>query len=153
MPPLTPEPETQPFVLLRRYAYVSDALLSKSVLDSASVECVLSDANIIRLDWLYTNLIGGVKLWARENDADDGFDLLDQEIPEKFDVEGVGEYIQPRCPECRSFDVSYQELVKVATYLATFVLGLPLHITRRAWKCHSCGHTWPASQNPTQQPP
>ncbi|MGB9335819.1 MAG: hypothetical protein WCB14_12475 [Candidatus Acidiferrales bacterium] len=153
MPPLTSEAGKQPFVLLRRYACLSDALLCKTVLDSASIDCVLSDANIIRLDWLYTNLIGGVKLWARENEADDGFDLLDQEIPEKFEIEGLGEYTQPRCPQCRSFEVSYQELVKVATYLATFILGLPIHITRRAWKCHACGHSWPASQDPTQQPP
>lgn len=153
MPGPSTELETQPFVLLRRYLFLSDALLSKAVLDSAGIECLLSDANTIRVDWFWSNLLGGVKLWTRQPDADDGFDLLDQEIPEKFEIEGLGEYTQPRCPQCLSFEVSYQELVKVATYLATFILGLPIHITRRAWKCRACGHSWPASEDPTQQPP
>ena len=65
MPPLTSEPETQPFVLLRRYLFLSDALLSKAVLDSAGIECLLSDANTIRVDWFWSNLLGGVKLWTR----------------------------------------------------------------------------------------
>ena len=93
------EANKPPFVLLRRYLFLSDALLGKSALDSAGVECLLSDANTIRVDWFWSNLLGGVKLWARENEADDSLALLDQEIPEKFEVEGQDEFTQPRCPK------------------------------------------------------
>lgn len=139
---LPAEANKPPFVLLRRYLFLSDALLGKTVLDSAGVECLLSDANTIRVDWFWSNLLGGVKLWTRENEADDGLDLLDQEIPEKFEVEGQEEYAQPRCPECQSFEVSFRELVRLPTYLATMIFGIPMQIARRDWKCHGCGNIW-----------
>jgi hypothetical protein len=131
-----------PFVLFRRYLFLSDALLGKTVLDSVGVECLLSDANTIRVDWFWSNLLGGVKLWARENEADDSLALLDQEIPENFEVEGQDEFTQPRCSKCLSYEVSSRELVKLPTYLGTFILNIPLRITRRDWKCHNCGNIW-----------
>jgi len=140
MPPA--EANNPPFVLIRRYLFLSDAVLGKTVLDSAGVESLLSDANTIRVDWFWSNLLGGVKLWTRENEADDGLALLDQEIPEKFEVEGQDEYAQPRCPKCRSYDVSSRELVKLPTYLGTFILNIPIQITRRDLKCNNCGNIW-----------
>ena len=136
------EANKPPFVLLRRYLFLSDALLGKTALDYAGIECLLSDANTIRVDWFWSNLLGGVKLWTRENEADDCLALLDQEIPEKFEVEGQDEYTQPRCPKCLSYDVSYQELVKLPTYVATMIFNVPIQITRRDWKCHNCGNIW-----------
>jgi hypothetical protein len=131
-----------PFVLLRRFIYGADALVAKSVLDSANIECVLSDANTIRMDWAYSNLVGGVKLWARENEAEEGLALLDQQVPEKFEVEGQMEFTQPRCPKCQSYEVSHRELFKLPTFLATFLLSIPIAIHRRNWKCHNCGNIW-----------
>ena len=136
------EPNKPPFVLLRRYTFSSDALIGKSVLDSANIECVLSDENTIRMDWAYSNAVGGVKLWARENEAAEALKLLDQEVPEKFEVAGQTEFTQPRCPKCQSFEVSRRELVKLPTFLATFLLNIPIAIRRRDWKCDSCGNIW-----------
>jgi hypothetical protein len=55
---------------LRRFRDLPDALLAKSILDSASIECFLADENIIRTNWLLSDFLGGVKLWVREEDAD-----------------------------------------------------------------------------------
>jgi hypothetical protein len=57
-------------ITLRRYRDLPEALLAKSILDSASVECFLADENMIRMNWLLSNLLGGVKLWVRPEDAD-----------------------------------------------------------------------------------
>jgi hypothetical protein len=95
--PPVPEQPPRP-VMLRRYRDLPDALLAKSILDSASIECYLIDENTIRMDWMWSTLLGGVKLWVREEDADAG-DLLDLDYLESFDVEGVGKYRQPRCPK------------------------------------------------------
>ena len=45
------------------------ALLAKSVLESAAIECFLGDDNLIRMDWLWSNLLGGIKLRVRREDA------------------------------------------------------------------------------------
>jgi hypothetical protein len=127
-------------LILRRFRDLPDALLAKSILDSASVECFLIDENTIRMDWLWSNLLGGVKLWVRSEDAD-AAELLDQDWLERFDVDGVGEYVQSRCPNCQSFDVSFRGLMKRLAY-GTLLLGFPIPVRHVAWKCHSCGHSW-----------
>jgi hypothetical protein len=72
-----------------------DAFLFSSVLDSAGIECYLADENTIRMDWFWSNLLGGIKLCVRKTDAGEASSLLEQGVPEKFDVEGVEEYQQP----------------------------------------------------------
>ena len=47
----------------------------------------MGDENLVRIDWFYSNLIGGIKLMVREEDADTARKLLEQNIPEKFDME------------------------------------------------------------------
>jgi hypothetical protein len=53
-------------VTIRRFRDVPNALLAKSVLDSAQIQCFLSDENAIRLDWLWSNALGGIKLLVTE---------------------------------------------------------------------------------------
>jgi hypothetical protein len=127
--------------ILRRYRDLTDALVAKSVLDSAGIESFLADDNLVRMDWLYSNLIGGVKLLVRPHDVDAANELLDATAPAQFDVEGVGEYQQPQCPKCGSMDVSDQVqdgYVKAAGFIA----GLPLTSTRPGWTCKACGNHW-----------
>jgi hypothetical protein len=133
-------------ITIRRFRDLPDALLAKSILDSASIECFLADENTIRMDWLLSNLLGGVKLWVRAGDAD-AAELLDQPYLESFDVEGVGTYTQPRCPSCQSFDISFRELIKRVAYASIFLmwytgLGVLIPLKRLAWKCHSCKQAW-----------
>jgi len=136
-------PERSPQLpIVRVFRDLPEAWLARSVLDSGGIQCFLFDENIVRLDWFWSNAVGGVKLRVREEDANDAVQLLDQPRPEKFMVGGVGEYIQPRCPACQSLDVAFRELVKRLVY-AYFYVGLPVPLTRLGWKCHSCGHEWP----------
>lgn len=84
------EAELPKVVTVRRYRDMPAASIAKSILDSAGVECYLADDNLIRMDWLISNGIGGIKLLVREEDAEVARNLLDQEVPEHFNVEGVG---------------------------------------------------------------
>src|SRR6266852_6116195 len=72
-----------------------EALPAKSMLDSAGIESFLGDENLVRLDWFYSNLVGGIKLMVREEDAETASAVLERNIPEKLEVAGVGEYEQP----------------------------------------------------------
>jgi len=141
--------ENQRFLVLRRFRDLSPALLFRGLLDSAGVECSLADENTIRMDWFWSNLLGGVKLCVRKADADSAASLLSQGVPEKFDVEGVGEYQQPRCPKCRSLEISFQGLNKPVDYTRAF-LGGHLPHSRSLWECDSCGCQWPESN---EKPP
>jgi Putative prokaryotic signal transducing protein len=152
------ESEARKPIVLRRFRDLPEASVAKSLLDSAGIECLLADDNMIRLDWFYSNLLGGIKLLVPAIDAEAAANLLDEGTPEKFDVEGVGEYEQPHCPDCGSLDISLDGLNKPLTFGAMYLTGLPIPVTTWGWKCHSCKHQWNEDSgapvtNPTPEPP
>jgi hypothetical protein len=132
-------------VIIRRYRDLPATVVEKSVLDSAGIEGFLADDIIIRLDWLISNAVGGVKLWVRGSEATEARDLLAAGVPETFDVEGVGEYRQPKCPDCGSLDVSLEELNRKIAHLGLLLIGIPIPARKRGWNCHACGHAWDSS--------
>ena len=137
------------FLVLRRFRDLPGAILAESIMDSAAIECFLADENTIRMDWLWSNLLGGVKVCVRKSDAETVWILLNQSVPEKFDVEGVGEYQQTRCPNCETLEISFQGLNKPVDYCRA-LLGGPRPLHRSLWQCDSCGHQWPESN---EKPP
>ena len=142
------ERETPGPVMIGRYRDSGEAMIAKSMLDSAGIESFLSEENLVRLDWFYSNLVGGIKLMVREEDAETARKLLEENIPERFDVAGVGEYAQPLCPKCGSLDVSFDELNKQIAYTGLF-LGIPIPVNHKGGKCHACGHEWGSEDEPS----
>ena len=61
--------EVRDLLTIRQFRDLPEALLAKSVLESAGIECFLGDDNLIRMDWLWSNLLGGIKLRVRQEDA------------------------------------------------------------------------------------
>jgi hypothetical protein len=78
-------------VNLRQYMTLPEALLAKSILDSAGIESFLGDQNIIRMDWFLTNALGGVKLRVREEDVEAAMALLNQSWEDASDVKSAEE--------------------------------------------------------------
>jgi hypothetical protein len=142
-PPLLP--------IIRVYRDLPDALVAQSVLDSAGIDCFLFDENIVRLNWFRSYAVHQIKLRVADEDAADAAVLLDAPRMPAFVVEGVGEYVEPVCPNCQSPDVSFRPLLKRLVY-ALLYLDLPVPLRRPAWKCHSCGYEW-RSGEPGEQPP
>ncbi len=115
-------PDTPPFtgyprlITIRRFRDLPDALLAKSVLESADIQCFLADDNIIRMDWLWSYAVGEIKVRVRDNDAKLSDELLkaNQNPPAFIDFGGIQEYAQPACPNCGSFDIFHDELTRAA---------------------------------------
>ena len=128
-------------VTIRKFRDLPDALLAKGSLESAGIHAYLVDDNMIRMDWFISNLLGGIKLKVHSEDVEAANEILSQPIPEVVDVEGIGEYEQPRCPKCHSLEVSFRELNKLFSYGSAYV-GVPIPIHKKAWICHGCGHEW-----------
>ena len=77
-PTIADEPDVK-LIALRRFSFLPEALVAKGVLESAGVKCFLSDENTIRMDWLWSNALGGVRLWVREDDLPEAATLLSPE--------------------------------------------------------------------------
>ena len=133
--------EFRKLIMIRRYTFLMEALLAKTRLDSAGIECFLADENIVRIDWFWSNLLGGVKLHVMPEDADTALRVLEEASPDGFEVVGVGKYERPQCPNCNSVEISFEELNKPVAY-ASMYLCVPIPLHRHGWNCHSCGHRW-----------
>lgn len=77
------EPESM--VTIRSFGDVMQAWLAKSNLESSAIECRLVDDNMVRLHWGIVNVLGGVKLQVKREDAEVALELLEQPVPEQPD--------------------------------------------------------------------
>jgi hypothetical protein len=141
--PSEPEPQfdLRKLVVIRQFRDLPEALLAKGSLESTGIECYLRDDNLVRLDWFVSNFIGGVKLCVHPEDVDDAQRLLDEPILEGLYIEGIGLYENPRCPQCQSLDINFQELDRPIAYISAF-LRVPMPVQRKAWRCHGCNAEW-----------
>jgi hypothetical protein len=135
------EMEMRELVTIRQFRDLPEALLAKGSLESSGIECFLADDNLVRLDWFISNFIGGIKLNVRAADAANAQKLLDEPILEGLYVQGIGLYEQPRCPNCQSLDVNFQELDRPIAYMSVF-LRVPMPVQRPTWRCHACDAEW-----------
>jgi Putative prokaryotic signal transducing protein len=139
--------QARELVTVRRFRDLPEAVLAKGLLESAGIECFLLDDNIVRMDWFWSNGVGGIKLQVDPEDADSAIDIFLQPIPEDFEVEGIGGFHQPRCPVCGSVDTTFQELYKPIAYTSAW-LRVPVPVHLKAWRCRSCAHEW---ENPESE--
>src|SRR5215831_6443874 len=63
-------------IVLRRYRDLPEAFVAKTVLEDAGIESFLQDDNVVRMDWFWSNAIGGIKLLVRQKDQEESAKLL-----------------------------------------------------------------------------
>jgi len=136
--PADSEFEFRTRLAIRRFRDLPEALLAKGSLVSAGIDCALIDENMVRMDWFWSNLMGGIKLLVDADQASDAAEVLDEPIPEHLEVSGIGNFEQPRCPKCGSLDINFREIHPELTPLfsSTFqsrCIVEPGDVTRAAW--------------------
>jgi ribosomal protein L37AE/L43A len=125
---------------LATFRDLTEALLAQGKLQAAGIECTLADDNIVRMDWFYSNAVGGVKLQVSEGNLEEASALLQDGIPEILEQPGIT-YPQPRCPTCSSTDVEHGKLNRPISYFLMWI-GFPIPIPEDVWRCHACGAKW-----------
>ncbi|HEY2003015.1 MAG TPA: DUF2007 domain-containing protein [Acidobacteriaceae bacterium] len=90
-PPIIPDPapeaELLPVVTVQQYRDLTEAQLAMGVLESAGIPCYLRDENTVRTQWLWSNLMGGIRLQVREEDRAAAEALLQQPIPDRTPID------------------------------------------------------------------
>ena len=84
-----PDPEDKlnfrELVTIRKFRDLPEALLAQGRLESSGIEAFLFDDNMVRMDWLISNLLGGIKLKVEEANVEIAEEILSQESSETFD--------------------------------------------------------------------
>ena len=129
-------------IVVRRFRDLIEAELAQGKLESAGIDSFVADENIVRMDWFYSNAIGGLRLMVKPEDADAAVTILDEPIPDQITQEDPDlTYTQPHCPKCDSLDVSFETLDRPLSY-GLMYLNLPFPVSKHNWKCQKCGAEW-----------
>jgi hypothetical protein len=143
-PLLEPEqfPEKHNLVTIRRYRDLSEAIVARSMLESAGIPVNLRDENLVRLDWQVSNFIGGIRLQVEADDEPAAVELLNQPVSPTIELSEGEEFTQPKCPVCGSTDITFEGASRAAALASLYVLSLPLPPGRETWLCSACGNRW-----------
>jgi len=142
-PPLVEEPEpelgSRKLVTVRRYRDNSEAIVARSLLESAGIVVYLFDETLVRLDWQLSNFIGGMRLQVEEADVAVATELLNQPPPDPLQFQSAEEFTQPHCPRCGSADVTMQAANLRPAAAFYLFLHMPWPVGQQMWECNSCG--------------
>jgi predicted Zn-ribbon and HTH transcriptional regulator len=136
-------PVNDPLITIERFRDLPLALLAKGKLESAGIQCWLADENMVRMDWLWSNLIGGMRLQVSAEDAQAARSVLLEPTPETFTEDEVGHiFQQPRCPRCNSLDIGFESIDRFWTYGLWLLLPFVMPIRKDNWRCYACRTEW-----------
>ena len=150
-PPLVEEPEEWEFrrlVTVRRYRDLAEAYVGRSLLESADIPAWIADENLVRMDWFYSNLVGGMRLQVDERDEAAAREILEERAPETITYGEEEVYVQPTCPKCGSDEITLGSgTERGRSLLALYVLSIPVPPREAAWHCEACGAQWADAGN------
>lgn len=136
------------FITVACYREPSMAELAKSKLVAEGIECELVDEQTIAINWLWSDLLGGVKVRVPEAQAAEARMLLgdgEAEVAEAIEAESAA-VAEERCPRCGSLEVHHVDGKRGAgAALLLWINFIP--IAPRRWSdheaCVACGAVWP----------
>ncbi len=133
-------PEHRDLVLIERFRDLTDAQLAQGALLSAGIDAVLCDENMVRMDWLYSNAIGGIRLAVDRENENAALEILATPAPAAIDTGDGDPFRHPECPNCRSTETFFKELDEKWSKASLWFIPVP--VGRNEWHCESCGHYW-----------
>jgi len=128
-------------VTIKTFSQVWEAELSRATLKAEGIPAFIADANTININWLYSNLLGGVKLQVPESYVEAAKDVLSSldESPQEVLKEDID---SPACPKCGKHNSTLIRLGRRWTFLTWLLFGFPLFFPPKRRQCLECGMVW-----------
>jgi hypothetical protein len=127
-------------VTLKTFDNPVQAHILKGRLESDGIESYIFDENIVILNPLYNNLIGGIKLKIRESDLPEATAIIEDIENTPYQSE---EEITIHCPYCHSGNIegNYKSFKGVKGFFSALISFLtftyPLYY-QAAYRCNNC---------------
>ncbi|HEY4358284.1 MAG TPA: DUF2007 domain-containing protein [Acidobacteriaceae bacterium] len=126
------------------YRDLPEAILARTALEGEGIECFLANENIVRMDWMISNMIGGMLLQVDAKDETHAREILAEPIPSNIAFAEGEEFTQPECPFCGSLDIAPEDSDRKVV-AASMLIGLPIPHSKPTpdhWRCFQCGKHW-----------
>jgi predicted RNA-binding Zn-ribbon protein involved in translation (DUF1610 family) len=126
------------FKLVRSYQYSSEAQIFSGKLESEGIEVYLRDNNTVDSNPLWSNAVGGVKLFVKSEDFEKANIILSEISQFSFDENNK----LIKCPNCGAEEIEMVTSVKEVKTLFAFIFSLlfilmPFY-SRHRYKCNKC---------------
>lgn len=127
------------FELIGTYQYSSEAIIYKGKLESEGITVFIRDNYTIDSNPLYSNAVGGVKLFVNRKDYPKAKDIINQVSKYSLD----DEHKLLKCPNCEEEHIDMVTSVKdlkslFAFIFSTLLLGTLPFYSKHKYKCNKC---------------
>ncbi|CAH8188876.1 DUF2007 domain-containing protein [Vibrio aestuarianus] len=127
-------------VIVSKYSFTHEAYIAKAKLHSFGIDCHLTDEHTINSQWLYSDAIGGVKLWVFEQDFDKANTILTHDYSNDVDAvfsDNSGND-NVSCNDCNSNEIVIFTKGKSLAFAIFILIGFPLFPFKHGYKCKNC---------------
>ena len=130
--------EKSVFKLIRRYQYSSEAIIFKGKLESEGISVFIRDNNTIDAYPLYSNAVGGVKLFVKNDDFIKANEILSQ--VSEYSLDEMNQLVS--CPKCNRKQIKMSTSIKDIKTLLAFIFSmlfvlLPFY-SKHKYRCNNC---------------
>lgn len=122
-------------ITVASFSKPEEAHLLRMRLEAGGVPAFVLDENMVQMDWMFSNAVGGVKVVIEEADAEAAREILEEP---SADLPGD----RPVCPACSSTNTAPDEGPRRVAFLSLLVAGFPFLFAKHRWKCGDCGRGW-----------
>ncbi len=135
-------------VLLESFGSDVEANIVRGLLIDNDIYAELRDEILGATRFNYSYVVGGVKLFVHEREADAARRLLDEH--RQITNPGSADWTQRLCPKCGSDLLSYQKYHPVSALI--LFLGAPFFPFKAGrWVCLKCNHRWKEAREDKQR--
>ncbi|MFV8322016.1 DUF2007 domain-containing protein [Flavobacterium sp. LB3P21] len=130
--------EENTFQKIATFQYSSEAIIFKGKLESEGIEVFMRDNNTVDSNPLYSNAVGGVKLFVKNDDFEKATDIFSNISQYSLDD---NEKLK-KCPKCGAEQIDLVTSIKdlksfLVFLLSLFLVALPFYSTHK-FKCDNC---------------
>lgn len=135
-------------IQIASYSFPHEANIAKASLEAAGIPASIADEHTINMDWLYSNALGGVRLFVPEEFVEEAKALIEEDfshiVDEEFEElaeESFTEKVDEKatCPACGGNELEPYTIGKKPAFIVFLLLGFPLFFYKQGSKCLSCG--------------
>ncbi|WP_026714345.1 putative signal transducing protein [Flavobacterium daejeonense] len=126
------------FELIGRYQYSSEAIILKGKLEAEGIAVFMRDNNTVDANPLYSNAIGGVKLFVYKDNYSKAMEIISQ--VSEYSLDDACQLM--KCPNCGAEEIDRVTSIKDFKSLFAFVFSiflgsLPFY-SKHKYKCVKC---------------
>lgn len=145
-PPVVPQREKQELrrlVTVWRFRDLTEALVGRSLLESAGIPAWIADEHLVRMNWFLSNSVGGLRLQVDEHNEPAARAMLEETVPPPIEYGSEEVFVQPTCPKCGSADITLGSgTERGRSFVALYLFAIPVPPREAAWQCEACGAQW-----------